>query len=53
LHFGKISTLRRHKDNVNVVRAGLDCGIRVDGFDDYKEGDLIQFVVVEKVAASL
>jgi len=53
LHFGKISTLRRHKDNVNVVRAGLDCGIRVDGFDDYKEGDLIQFVVVEKVAATL
>ena len=53
LHAGKVGTLRRFKDNVDVVRSGMECGIRVDGFDDYQEGDIIETVTIEKVAATL
>jgi len=50
---GKIGTLRRFKDDANEVRAGLECGIRVDGFEDYKEGDGIECLEIQKVRASL
>jgi translation initiation factor IF-2 len=50
---GPIHTLRRFKDNVDVVRSGMDCGIRVDGYDEYEEGDLIQAVTTEQIAATL
>lgn len=53
LFTGPIHTLKRFKDNVDVVRSGMDCGIRVDGFDDFQEGDLIQSVTTEQVAATL
>ena len=36
-----IETLRRVKDDVREVRAGTECGIRVEGFDDVKPGDRI------------
>jgi translation initiation factor IF-2 len=50
---GKIGTLRRFKDDANEVRAGLECGIRLDGFDDYKPGDKIECFEVQKVRATL
>jgi len=50
---GKVGTLRRFKDDANEVRAGLECGIRLDDFDDYKEGDVIEVVEIQKVRASL
>ncbi len=50
---GKVGTLRRFKDDANDVRAGLECGIRIDGFDDYKEGDVIECLEIQKVRASL
>lgn len=53
LHEGKVSTLRRFKDDANEVRAGLECGIRLDGFDDYKPGDKIECFEIQKVRASL
>ncbi len=53
LHAGKVGTLRRFKDNVDVVRSGMECGIQVDGFDDYQEGDVIETITTEKVAATL
>jgi len=53
LHEGKVSTLRRFKDDANEVRAGLECGIRLDGFDDYKAGDKIECFEIQKVRASL
>jgi translation initiation factor IF-2 len=53
LHTGKVHTLRRFKDNVDVVRKDMECGIRVNGFDDYQEGDLIQSIATEKIAATL
>ncbi|HVU18231.1 MAG TPA: translation initiation factor IF-2 [Candidatus Didemnitutus sp.] len=50
---GKIGTLRRFKDDANEVRAGLECGIRLDGFDDYKPGDKIECFEIQKVRATL
>ena len=50
---GKIGTLRRFKDDANEVRAGLECGIRLDGYDGYQPGDKIECFEVQKVRASL
>ena len=50
---GRVGTLRRFKDDANEVRAGLECGIRLDGFDGYKEGDVIECLEIQKVRASL
>jgi translation initiation factor IF-2 len=50
---GKVSTLRRFKDDANEVRAGLECGIRLDGVDGYQEGDVIECLEIQKVRASL
>ncbi len=50
---GRVGTLRRFKDDANEVRAGLECGIRLDGFDGYQEGDVIECVEIQKVRASL
>jgi translation initiation factor IF-2 len=53
IYEGKIGTLRRFKDDANEVRAGLECGIRLDGFDGYQSGDRIECFEVQKVRASL
>jgi translation initiation factor IF-2 len=39
---GKIATLRRVKDDVREVAAGYECGILLDGFSDFREGDVIE-----------
>ncbi|MDP6795200.1 MAG: translation initiation factor IF-2 [Verrucomicrobiota bacterium] len=46
-------TLKRFKDEVNEVRSGMECGIRLDGFDDFQEGDIVECYTQEKVAQSL
>ena len=53
IYEGVTQTLRRFQDEVNEVRAGMECGIRVDGFDDFQEGDVIETYQVEKVAQKL
>ncbi len=50
---GKVGTLRRFKDDANEVRAGLECGIRLDGFDGYQPGDRIECFEIQKVRALL
>ena len=50
---GRVGTLRRFKDDANDVRAGLECGIRLDGFDGYQEADVIECLEIQKVRASL
>ncbi|MPZ24559.1 MAG: translation initiation factor IF-2 [Dehalococcoidia bacterium] len=42
LHQSRIESLRRFKDDVREVTAGLECGISVDGFNDFAEGDAIE-----------
>jgi translation initiation factor IF-2 len=39
---GKLGSLKRHKDDASEVRSGFDCGIGIDGFNDLKEGDVIE-----------
>jgi translation initiation factor IF-2 len=39
---GKISSLRRVKDEVKEVGAGVECGILLDGYSDFREGDIIE-----------
>jgi translation initiation factor IF-2 len=46
-------SLRRFQDEVNEVRAGMECGIRVDGFGDFQVGDSIECYSVERVAQKL
>ncbi|MFG0334080.1 MAG: translation initiation factor IF-2, partial [Maioricimonas sp. JB049] len=43
-----IASLRREKDDVRDVREGMECGIRLDGFNDVKEGDLLEAFRVEE-----
>ncbi len=53
VHEGKISTLKRFKDDANEVRAGLECGIKLDEFNGYQAGDVIECFEVQKVRAAL
>jgi translation initiation factor IF-2 len=50
---GKISSLRRFKDDASEVRAGFDCGIGLERFQDMKPGDIIEVYGREQVAATL
>jgi translation initiation factor IF-2 len=47
---GITQSLRRFQDEVNEVRAGMECGIRIDGFDEFQTGDSIECYTIEKVA---
>ncbi len=48
-----IASLRREKDDVRDVREGMECGIRLDGFNDIKEGDLLEAFRIEHVKRTL
>jgi translation initiation factor IF-2 len=53
IHDGVLQTLRRYQDEVNEVRSGLECGIRVSSFEDFETGDIIESYTVEKVPQQL
>src|SRR5438552_1067326 len=53
IYEGIIQALRRFQDEVSEVRAGMECGIRIDGFDDFQVGDSIEAYTIEKVAPKL
>ena len=49
IYDGKIGSLQREKDSVKEVKAGYECGITIDGYNDIKEGDIFQaYEMVEK-----
>ncbi len=50
---GKIRSLRRHKEDVREVKAGYECGILLDGFNDVQVGDIIEAVQIVEVKRSL
>ncbi len=50
---GKIGSLRRFKDDVSEVKAGFECGIGFERYNDLKVGDVIEAFVVERVAATV
>jgi translation initiation factor IF-2 len=49
---GKIGSLRRFKDDAAEVKAGFECGIGFERFNDIKVGDVIEVFTMERVAAS-
>lgn len=50
---GGFETLRRFTDEVNEVRNGMECGIKLSGFSDYEENDVIECYELEKIAQTL
>jgi translation initiation factor IF-2 len=53
IYEGRISSLRRFKDDASEVRTGFDCGIGLDRFQDFKPGDMIEAFTREEVAPVL
>jgi translation initiation factor IF-2 len=50
IHTGKISSLRRFKDDVREVAAGYECGMGIDGFDAIQVGDQLEVFEIVEVA---
>ena len=48
---GKLASLRRFKDDVSEVKAGLECGLSLDRFNDIKVGDIVEVFSMERVPA--
>lgn len=48
---GTVASLRRFKDDVREVAAGFECGIGLEGFDSYQEGDVLEFYRKQQVGA--
>jgi len=49
IYTGKISSLRRFKDDVNEVRSGFECGASVSNFNDVKLGDVLECFHMQKL----
>jgi len=48
-----IGSLRREKDDIKQVREGMECGIKLAGFNDVKEADIIECYKIEEVGRTL
>jgi len=53
IYEGLTQSLRRFQDEVNEVRAGMECGIRIEGFGEFQTGDNIECYMMEKIAQKL
>ena len=53
IYEGKVSSLKRFKDDVKEVAEGFECGLAFGGFTDYKEGDIVEAYGLEKIARKL
>ncbi len=53
VHTGRLSSLRRFKDDASEVTHGYECGIGLENYGDVKEGDIIEAFEVESIAAVL
>jgi translation initiation factor IF-2 len=51
IYTGRISSLRRFKEDANEVRQGFECGVGVSNFSDVKVGDILECFKMEKTAA--
>jgi translation initiation factor IF-2 len=48
---GRLASLKRFKDDVSEVKAGVECGIGLQGWDDIQIGDTIEVFQINRVAA--
>ncbi len=53
IYEGVTLSLRRFQDEVNEARSGMECGIRIDGFNDFLVGDSIECYTFEKIKQTL
>jgi translation initiation factor IF-2 len=49
----RIDSLRRFKDDIKEVRAGMECGLRLERFDDVKQGDVMEAYEIVQIARTL
>ncbi len=47
IHEGKLSSLRREKDQAKEVKEGFECGLTVKNFDAFEQGDMVEAYVME------
>lgn len=52
VHEGKMDTLKRFKDDAREVVAGYECGILLEKFHDFKEGDIIEAYTMQQVESA-
>jgi translation initiation factor IF-2 len=50
MYEGRVDSLKRFKEDVTEVKTGFECGIGITGFDDLREGDLLEFYKKERVS---
>jgi translation initiation factor IF-2 len=50
---GRLASLKRFKDDVKEVKAGYECGMSIENFNDVKVGDILESFKVEQIARSL
>lgn len=53
LYEGTITSLKRFKDDVKEIKEGMECGIGIDGFTKFEEGDLIQAYSIKQIKRKL
>ena len=53
IYEGKLSSLKRFKDDAKEVAQGYECGIGIDGYNDLKIGDLIEAYQIDMVSQEL
>ncbi len=53
IHEGKLSTLKRFKEDAREVKEGLECGMSFENYQDLRVGDIIEAVEIEEIARTL
>jgi translation initiation factor IF-2 len=53
VYTGKISSLKRFKDDVREVAEGYECGLSIDGFNDLRQGDIVEAFTTREVKRNL
>ena len=50
---GKLASLKRMKDDVREVKAGFECGLKIEGYEDIKEGDIVESYEIKEEKRTL
>jgi len=53
VHEGELGSLRRFKNDVREVTEGFECGVLLDDFKDFQEGDIIECFTKQRVAQNI
>jgi len=50
---GSVASLRRFTEDVREVREGFECGVGLEGYSDFREGDVLEAYIMRQVAAGV